>query len=122
GPAGLNQWSPRMLWHARPRLSVALCALGVILAACSPAAPASPTAWNPASASAPGRSEQATAAKPIAGTEKPATIRVGLIPNHAPDKIKAQYQPFQDYLSKTLNQPIELFVATDYAGVVEAMA
>ncbi|MDF2875943.1 MAG: phosphonate transport system substrate-binding protein [Sporomusa sp.] len=49
-------------------------------------------------------------------------LRVGLVPNQAPDKIKAQYEPFREYLQKTLNMPVELFVASDYAGVVEAMA
>lgn len=56
------------------------------------------------------------------GGELPTTLRVGLVPNQAPDKIKAQYQPFGTYLQKALGQPIELFVATDYTGVVEAMA
>jgi len=58
---------------------------------------------------------------PTAG-ELPKTLRIGLIPNQAPDRIRAQYQPFGAYLEKTLAQPIELFVATDYTGVVEAMA
>jgi phosphonate transport system substrate-binding protein len=49
-------------------------------------------------------------------------LRVGLVPNQAPDKIKAQYEPFRQYLSNALGMPVELFVATDYAGVVEAMA
>ena len=49
-------------------------------------------------------------------------IRVGLIPNQAPDKIKAQYEPFRVYLATKLDMKVELFVATDYAGVVEAMA
>jgi len=61
------------------------------------------------------------ASTPIAG-ELPKTLRVGLIPNQAPDRIRAQYQRFGAYLEKTLGQPIELFVATDYTGVVEAMA
>ncbi|HML33653.1 phosphate/phosphite/phosphonate ABC transporter substrate-binding protein [Sporomusa sphaeroides] len=62
-------------------------------------------------------------AKPAANeNSKPATLRVGVIPNQAPDKIKAQYEPFRKYLQETLNMPVELFVATDYAGVVEAMA
>ncbi|MBI3973461.1 MAG: phosphate/phosphite/phosphonate ABC transporter substrate-binding protein [Chloroflexi bacterium] len=56
------------------------------------------------------------------GDDVPKTLRVGLIPNQAPDKIRAQYRPFGDYLQKTLDQPIELFVATDYTGIVEAMA
>lgn len=61
-------------------------------------------------------------AGPVAQGEVPRTLRVGLIPNQAPDRIRAQYQPFQQYLSQRLNMPVELFVATDYAGVVEAMA
>ena len=62
------------------------------------------------------------AAAPRTGGELPATLRVGLIPNQAPDRIRAQYRPFGDYLQKTLAQPVDLFVATDYTGVVEAMA
>lgn len=49
-------------------------------------------------------------------------LRVGLIPNQSPDKVKAQYEPFRAYLAQKLAMPVELFVATDYAGVVEAMA
>src|SRR6185369_14227602 len=56
------------------------------------------------------------------GGEKPATLRVGLVPNQAPDRVKSQYEPFRAYLSKALGQPVDTFVATDYAGVVEAMA
>lgn len=54
--------------------------------------------------------------------QKQPVLRVGLVPNQAPDKIKAQYEPFRQYLQQKLNIPVELFVATDYAGVVEAMA
>ena len=54
--------------------------------------------------------------------EWPATLRVGLLPNVAPDAVRARYQPFGDYLSSALDMPVELFVATDYTGVVEAMA
>jgi phosphonate transport system substrate-binding protein len=54
--------------------------------------------------------------------ERPPVLRVGLVPNQAPDRIRAQYQPFGEHLSATLGQPVELFVAVDYAGVVEAMA
>jgi phosphonate transport system substrate-binding protein len=59
---------------------------------------------------------------PPAQGEVPRTLRVGLIPNQAPDRIRAQYQPFQQYLSQKLGMAVELFVATDYTGVVEAMA
>jgi phosphonate transport system substrate-binding protein len=53
---------------------------------------------------------------------RPTTFRVGLIPNIAPDRQRALYQPFGAYLGDTLGIGVELFVATDYAGVVEAMA
>lgn len=49
-------------------------------------------------------------------------LRVGLVPNQAPDKMKAKYEPFKKYLSEKLGVEIELFVASNYAGVVEAMA
>ena len=52
----------------------------------------------------------------------PPTLRVGLVPNQAPDRVKAQYRPFGAYLETALSRPVELFVATDYTGVVEAMA
>ncbi len=51
-----------------------------------------------------------------------AALRVGLIPNQSPDEVKVQYEPFREYLSEKLGRPVELFVATDYAGVVEAIA
>ncbi|MBI4491438.1 MAG: phosphate/phosphite/phosphonate ABC transporter substrate-binding protein [Chloroflexi bacterium] len=87
--------------------------LALVLAGCVPAA-------SPASVSSSARPPQA--ATPAVGAERPSTLRVGVIPNQAPDKVRAQYQPFQEHLSKTLDQPVELFVATDYAGVVEALA
>jgi phosphonate transport system substrate-binding protein len=61
-------------------------------------------------------------AAPQAQGDLPRTLRVGLIPNQAPDRIRPQYQPFGDYLTARLGMPVEMFVATDYAGVVEAMA
>src|SRR5262245_53882837 len=57
-------------------------------------------------------------AAPAAQGDWPRPLRVGLIPNQAPDRIRAQYQPFGQYLSRYLDDPVELFVATDYAGVV----
>ena len=57
-----------------------------------------------------------------AGQERPTVLRVGLLPNIAPDAVRARYQPFGEYLSAALGMPVELFVATDYTGVVEAMA
>jgi phosphonate transport system substrate-binding protein len=51
----------------------------------------------------------------------PSTLHVGVIPNVSPDKQRAQYEPFGKYLSKRLGVKVELFVATDYAGVVTAL-
>lgn len=52
----------------------------------------------------------------------PATLRVGLVPNIAPEQQQARYQPFADYLGGELGVTVELFVAADYAGVVAALA
>ena len=49
-------------------------------------------------------------------------LRVGLIPNIAPDEQRARYQPFADHLEDVLDLEVELFVASDYAGVVTALA
>jgi phosphonate transport system substrate-binding protein len=108
-----------MLSRTRAWPGVLLGALLIAAAACAPNSSPSTTALPSEPADAAKLSE---ATKPTTGTERPAIIRVGLIPNQAPDRIKSQYQSFGEYLGKTLNQPVELFVATDYAGVVEAMA
>lgn len=52
----------------------------------------------------------------------PATLRVGLIPNIAPEEQQARYEPFADHLTEQLGVDVELFVASDYAGVVAALA
>jgi phosphonate transport system substrate-binding protein len=52
----------------------------------------------------------------------PDTLRVGLIPNIAPEEQQAKYEPFGEYLEETLDTEVELFVAADYAGVVTALA
>jgi len=59
--------------------------------------------------------------EPTTSSGLPATLRVGLIPNISPDKQKAQYEPLRAYLAGKLGAQIELFVATDYAGVVAAL-
>jgi len=51
----------------------------------------------------------------------PGTLRVGLIPNIAPEQQQAKYGPFAAYLRKRLGVDVELFVAADYAGVVAAL-
>jgi phosphonate transport system substrate-binding protein len=54
-------------------------------------------------------------------SELPQTLMVGVIPNVSPEKQRAQYEPFRQYLKKQLGREVELFVATDYAGVVTAL-
>jgi phosphonate transport system substrate-binding protein len=58
----------------------------------------------------------------VVGEEEPDVLRVGLIPNVAPDEQRARYEPFGDHLEETLGMEIELFVASNYAGVVTALA
>ncbi|GAA3119601.1 putative selenate ABC transporter substrate-binding protein [Planomonospora alba] len=50
------------------------------------------------------------------------TLRVGIIPNISPETQRAQYEPFREYLADRLKTDVELFVATNYAGVVSALA
>jgi phosphonate transport system substrate-binding protein len=50
------------------------------------------------------------------------TLRVGLIPNQNPEKVEAQYEPLEEYLSEDLGMDVELSVPTSYNAVVEAMA
>ena len=52
----------------------------------------------------------------------PSVLRVGIIPNVAPDTQRATYAPFGTALSSALGTEVELFVATSYAGVVTALA
>lgn len=61
------------------------------------------------------------ASQPAPAAERPTTLRVGLIPNQSPDKVRAQYEPFRVYLEHQLGTPVQVFVATDYAGTVEAL-
>lgn len=51
----------------------------------------------------------------------PQTLHVGVVPNVSPDKQRAQYEPFRKYLADRLGIDVQLFVATDYAGVVAAL-
>ncbi|QSB16302.1 phosphate/phosphite/phosphonate ABC transporter substrate-binding protein [Natronosporangium hydrolyticum] len=53
--------------------------------------------------------------------EVPNPLRVGLVPNVAPDEQRARYEPFRAYLADRLAVDVELVVATDYAGVVVAL-
>ena len=77
------------------------------------------------SGDAPGPEAAAVASPPGDTTpvaELPDLLRVGLIPNIAPEEQEARYQPFAEHLSDDLGVEVELFVAADYAGVVAALA
>lgn len=60
-------------------------------------------------------------AKEPAEKDEIKVLRVGAVPGEEIQKRKEQYQPFMDYLAKKLDMEVELFVANDYAGTVEAM-
>lgn len=59
--------------------------------------------------------------QPDAASGVPATLRVGVIPNISPEKQHAQYEPLRAHLADSLKVKVELFVATDYAGVLAAL-
>ncbi|HEX3033043.1 MAG TPA: phosphate/phosphite/phosphonate ABC transporter substrate-binding protein [Bacillota bacterium] len=68
------------------------------------------------------KSSTATNAVNQETTVAPKILRVGLVPNQAPDELKAKYEPLKKYLQNKLGMEIEFFVANNYAGVVEAIA
>lgn len=93
------------------RSITALAALALVLAACA--------------TSADSAADPASEADPASGADPggvPDRLRVGLIPNVAPDEQRATYEPFGDYLEQALEVDVELFVAANYAGVVTALA
>lgn len=48
-------------------------------------------------------------------------LRVQLIPSKDAEKLNAQRKPLQDLLEKQLDMKVEVTVATDYNGLIEAM-
>jgi phosphonate transport system substrate-binding protein len=52
----------------------------------------------------------------------PSTLRMGIVPNIAPEQQRATYAPFGEELGRSLGVEVELFVAPSYAGVVTALA
>lgn len=55
-------------------------------------------------------------------TALPPVLRVGIVPNIAPEQQRATYAPFGEALGGALGVQVELFVAPTYAGVVTALA
>jgi len=45
----------------------------------------------------------------------------GIIPHENPESLLVERKFFKEYLEKELGVPVQIFIATDYTGVVEAM-
>ncbi len=67
-----------------------------------------------------GCGERPTSAEGTNAADEP--LRVGLVPNQEPDKVKAEYAPLAQYMEQRLGRKVELTVPTGYPAVVEAMA
>ncbi len=48
-------------------------------------------------------------------------LSLAIIPTERPEDLKRQFEPLRAYVEKQLGMPVEMFVATDYSGVIEAM-
>ncbi len=51
--------------------------------------------------------------------EKP--LKFGVVPFEAADRIRENYRPFMDYLSRKMGRKVEMFITTDYVGIIEAL-
>lgn len=56
-----------------------------------------------------------------ASQQQSKVLRVGAIPAEDAQKTRENYKPLTSYLEKKTGMQVELFVATDYSGVIEAM-
>ncbi len=52
---------------------------------------------------------------------QPQTLRVGTIPAEDATRMREAYKPLAAYLEKKIGMKVELFVASDYSGAIEAM-
>jgi len=50
-----------------------------------------------------------------------AELTFGLIPAENAEEMVKKFEPMRAYLEKKLGEPVKVFTATDYAGVIEAM-
>jgi len=87
---------------------VAALGLSLVLTGCS-----SPTGSN-------------TPSNTTAKIEEPLEVRetsllFGIIPHEKPESLLVERKPLKDYLQKELGVPVDIFIATDYTGVIEAM-
>lgn len=111
-------WAP-----VRPALALAVLALALSACAGSTDTAAEPAPADPTGPAADGTAPDDVGSAPATdggGVADP--LRVGLIPNVAPEEQRARYDPFGTYMEEALGVDVELFVATNYAGVVTALA
>ena len=62
-----------------------------------------------------------TPEEPAEESNDPETLLVQLIPSRDAEKLDAQRAPLQEILSAELGMPVEVSIATDYNGLIEAM-
>lgn len=48
-------------------------------------------------------------------------LRLGVVPYEAEDKVRENFKPFLDYLSRRIGRQVTVYVATDYVGLTEAL-
>ncbi len=52
----------------------------------------------------------------------PDTVKMGVIPTEGASETAERFKPLVDHLEKTLGVKVEIFTASDYAGIITAMA
>ncbi len=63
----------------------------------------------------------AVAAGAASATEELKEITIGIIPTESTSSAMKGFEPFRADMEKALGIPVKLFIAPDYAGVIEAM-
>lgn len=57
----------------------------------------------------------------LAAPSAQAEITMGLIPAENAEEMVKKFEPMRAYLEKKLGEPVKVYTATDYTGVIEAM-
>jgi len=68
-----------------------------------------------------GKNDKANKPAAESSAQDPAVLRISAVPAEDAEKTRQTYSALVSYLEKKLNKKVELYVATDYSGVVEAM-
>ncbi|HHT20407.1 MAG TPA: phosphate/phosphite/phosphonate ABC transporter substrate-binding protein [Tissierellia bacterium] len=95
--------------------------LFVLLLAISVVACSTPATDDPAPADDPTTEDEAPAEEPAPETVEIETLEVQLIPSRDAAVLDAQRGPLQTMLEEKLDMPVNVTVATDYTGLIEAM-